>query len=117
MMQIVERWTMRHTANECLNALDRAGIPSARFRDPGETLNDPHLAARGVFAQVADVAGTFKGVNAPWRMSAARTGIGHDIPAIGEHRDEILARVLGLSANEVGRAAAAGAFGRAVAAE
>ena len=117
MMQIVERWTKQHTANECLAALDRAGIPSARFRDPGETLDDPHLAARGVFAPVADVAGAFKGVNAPWRMSAARTGIGHDIPAVGEHRDEILARVLGLSVNEVGRAAADGAFGAAAAAQ
>jgi len=117
MMQVVERWAKQHAADECLAALDRAGIPSARFRDPGETLDDPHLAARGVFAPIADIAGGFKGVNAPWRMSAARTGIGHDIPAVGEHRDQILTRVLGLSANEVGRAAADGAFGRAAAGE
>jgi crotonobetainyl-CoA:carnitine CoA-transferase CaiB-like acyl-CoA transferase len=112
MMQAVERWTAQHSVDECLAALDRAGIPSARFRDPADTLHDPHLSERGVFADIADVAGEFKGVNAPWRMSGARTGIGHDIPAVGEHRDEILARVLGLSANEVGQAAAAGAFGK-----
>ena len=94
-------------------ALDRAGIPSARFRDPAQTLDDPNLAGRGVFAPVADAAGEFRGVNAPWRMSGARTGIGRDIPAVGEHRDEILARVLGMSASEVGQAAAAGAFGKA----
>jgi crotonobetainyl-CoA:carnitine CoA-transferase CaiB-like acyl-CoA transferase len=101
--------------DECLAAFDRAGIPSARFRDPAETLSDPHLSERGVFAEVADIAGKFKGVNAPWRMSGARTGIGHDIPAIGEHRDDILARVLGWSSAEVGQAAAAGAFGEAAA--
>lgn len=111
MMQVIERWTMQHTVDECLAALNRAGIPSARFRDPAETLDDAHLSARGLFAPIADVAGEFKGVNAPWRMSGARTGIGHNIPAIGEHRDEILARVLGLSASDVEQAAAAGAFG------
>jgi crotonobetainyl-CoA:carnitine CoA-transferase CaiB-like acyl-CoA transferase len=116
MMQVVERWTAQHSVDECLTALDRAGIPSARFRDPADTLHDPHLAERGVFADVADTAGAFKGVNAPWRMSGARTGIGHDIPAIGEHRDEILARVLGWSASEVSQAAAAGAFGKLAAA-
>jgi CoA:oxalate CoA-transferase len=116
MMQVVERWTSQHTVDECMSALDRAGIPSARFRDPAQTLDDPNLSARGVFAPVADVAGEFKGVNAPWRMSGARIGIGRDIPAIGEHRDEILARVLGMSAREVGQAAAAGAFGKGAAA-
>lgn len=112
MMQVVERWTMLHTVDECLAALDGAGIPSARFRDPASALQDPHLSVRGVFAPIADVAGEFKGVNAPWRMSDGRTGIGQHIPAIGEHRDEILARVLGLSANDVKQAMAAGAFGK-----
>lgn len=114
-MQVVEGWTTQHSVDECLAAFDRAGIPSARFRDPAEMLHDPHLAERGVFAEVADVAGRFMGVNAPWRMSGARTGIGHDIPAIGEHRDEILARVLGWSSKEVRQAAAAGAFGKVAA--
>jgi CoA:oxalate CoA-transferase len=113
MMQVIEKWTSRHTVDECMAALDRAGIPSARFRDPAQTLDDPNLAGRGIFAPVADAAGEFRGVNAPWRMSGARTGIGRDIPSIGEHRDEILARVLGMSASEVGQAAAAGAFGKA----
>ncbi|RZI38513.1 CoA transferase, partial [Herbaspirillum sp. HC18] len=31
MMQVIERWTMQHTVDECLAALNRAGIPSARF--------------------------------------------------------------------------------------
>jgi CoA:oxalate CoA-transferase len=113
MMQVVERWTMQHSVDDCLAALDRAGIPSARFRDPAETLDDPYLAARGAFAPIVDVAGEFRGVNAPWRMSEATTGIGRNIPAVGEHRDEILARVLGLSAHDVARAAGAGAFGKA----
>jgi CoA:oxalate CoA-transferase len=115
MMQVVERWTMQRTVDECLVALDRAGVPCARFRDPAAMLDDPHLSARGVFAPIKDAAGEFRGVNAPWRMSDAETGIGRDIPGIGEHRDAILARVLGLSAVDVGQAVAAGAFGKGAA--
>jgi CoA:oxalate CoA-transferase len=113
MMRVIEKWTILHTVDECMAALDRAGIPSARFRDPAQTLDDPDLAARGVFAPIAGAAGAFRGVNAPWRMSGAPIGIGRHIPAIGEHRGDILARVLGMTASEIEQAAAAGAFGRA----
>jgi CoA:oxalate CoA-transferase len=115
MMQVIEKWTMQHTMDECLAALGNAGVPSARFRDPAEALHDPSLADRGTFSPIADVAGEFRGVNAPWRMSDARVGIGREIPAAGEHRDEILASLLGLSARDVEQAAAAGAFGKATA--
>ena len=111
MMQIVEKWTERHTVDECLAALDRAGVPSARFSDPADQLDDPNLAERGVFATVMDAAGAFKGVNAPWKLSGATTGIGQRIPAIGADRDAILSRVLGLDAGQIAEVAAAGAFG------
>jgi CoA:oxalate CoA-transferase len=104
---------VQHTMDECLAVLDRAGVPSARFRDPAEALDDPDLAGRGTFATIADAAGEFKGVNAPWRMSGARSAIGREIPSIGSHRDDVLARVLGLSRDEIARAAASGAFGKA----
>jgi crotonobetainyl-CoA:carnitine CoA-transferase CaiB-like acyl-CoA transferase len=113
MMQVIEKWTMQHTIDQCLAELGRSGVPSARFRDPAEALDDPDLADRGTFAPIADVAGEFKGVNAPWRMSGARTAIGQEIPSIGAHRDDVLARVLGLSADEITKAAASGAFGKA----
>jgi len=111
-MQVVERWTQRHTVDECMAALDAAGVPCARYRDPGAALSDPHLAARGAFATIADGAGEFAGVNAPWKMSGADTSIGREIPAVGAHRDEVLSRALGLSAEAVARLASTGAFGR-----
>jgi CoA:oxalate CoA-transferase len=112
MMQVIEKWTLQRTMDQCLAALGDAGVPSARFRDPAEALDDPDLADRGTFAPIADVAGEFKGVNAPWRMSGADTAIGREIPSIGAHRDDVLKRVLGLSADEIASAAASGAFGK-----
>jgi len=44
-------------------ALEKAGVPSAVYRDPGAALSDPHLLQRGSFATIADQAGEFTGVN------------------------------------------------------
>jgi crotonobetainyl-CoA:carnitine CoA-transferase CaiB-like acyl-CoA transferase len=111
MMQVVEQWTRRHTVDECMAALDAAGVPCARYRDPGATLTDPHLRARGAFATIADGAGEFMGVNAPWKMSGAETSINREIPAVGAHRDEVLSRALGLSGEAIAALASMGVFG------
>ena len=111
MMQVIEKWTERHTVRECMAALDKAGVPSAEYRDPGATLSDAHLLERGSFATIADGAGEFMGVNAPWKMSGAATSMQRDIPAVGAHRDDVLSRVLGLSGEAIARLAEMGAFG------
>jgi CoA:oxalate CoA-transferase len=112
MMQVVEKWTERHTVDECIAALDAAGVPCARYRDPGAALTDPHLIERGAFAKLRDGAGELLGVNAPWKMSGAQTSIRPEIPAIGAHRDEVLSQALGLSPEAIAGLAEAGAFGR-----
>jgi CoA:oxalate CoA-transferase len=112
MMGVIEQWTERHTVSECISALDRAGVPSAVYRDPGAALTDPHLLQRGAFAKLADGAGEFVGVNAPWKMSGARTAMQRDVPATGAHRDEILSRLLDLSPDSIAQLAYAGAFGK-----
>ena len=111
MMRVVEKWTERHTIDECMAALDAAGVPCARYRDPGAALADPHLLARGAFATIADGAGDYVGVNAPWKMSGAETSIRPEIPAVGAHRDEVLSRALGRSTEAIAGLAGAGAFG------
>jgi CoA:oxalate CoA-transferase len=112
MMQVVEKWTQRHTVDECIAELDAAGVPCARYRDPGAALTDPHLVARGAFATIADSAGEFVGVNAPWKMSDAETSMHREIPAIGAHRDEVLSRALGLSSEAIAALVRLGAFGK-----
>ncbi|MFB9269631.1 CaiB/BaiF CoA transferase family protein [Bradyrhizobium erythrophlei] len=112
MMQVIETWTEQHTVRDCMAALDRAGVPCAEYRDPGAALTDPHLLQRGAFATIADEAGEFMGVNAPWKMSGAQISMQRDIPGIGAHRDEVLSRVLGLSAETIAGLTQVGAFGR-----
>ncbi|KYG18985.1 carnitine dehydratase [Bradyrhizobium sp. AT1] len=111
MMQVVEKWTEQHTVRQCMAALDKAGVPSAEYRDPKAALSDPHLLQRGAFATIADSAGEFLGVNAPWKMSGGSTAMQREIPAVGAHRDDVLSRVLGLSGEAIAGLAEAGVFG------
>jgi crotonobetainyl-CoA:carnitine CoA-transferase CaiB-like acyl-CoA transferase len=113
MMQVVEKWTEQHTVGACMAAFERAGVPCAEYREPGAALTDPHLLQRGAFATIADGAGEFMGVNAPWKMSGAPSAIKREIPAIGAHRDDVLSRTLGLPAAAIASLAEAGAFGSA----
>jgi CoA:oxalate CoA-transferase len=113
MMQVIEKWTEQHSVAECIAMLDLAGVPCAEYRAPGAALDDPHLRARGVFGTIADGAGEFVGVNAPWKMSGAETPIGREVPGIGAQRDDILSRTLGLSPEAIVGLAAEGAFGKA----
>jgi CoA:oxalate CoA-transferase len=112
MMQVIEQWTARHTVEQCMSALQKVGVPSAVYRDPGAALTDPHLLQRGSFATIADQAGEFTGVNAPWKMSGADTTMKRDIPGVGAHRDEVLSQALGLSSEAIAGLAKAGAFGQ-----
>jgi crotonobetainyl-CoA:carnitine CoA-transferase CaiB-like acyl-CoA transferase len=111
MMQVVEQWTERHTMSECIAALDSAGVPCAEYRDPGAALTDPRLLQRGAFSTLADRAGEFAGVNAPWKMSGASTAMRRDVPAVGADRNDILSKTLGLAPDAIARLVEAGAFG------
>lgn len=111
MMDVVEGWTRERSVTECVQALDRAGVPCSAYADPSDTLADPHLIQRGLFRQVSDGAGRFTGINPPWRMSGTRAEVGDSVPAVGEHTQEILDNILGLSPSEQALMRAAGAFG------
>lgn len=90
MMRIVERWTRTRTVDEVLRLLDAAGVPCARYAEPGELLNDGQAAVRALFAPVRDAAGVFTGVGAPWRLSAGGGSIGARVADLGEDRADVL---------------------------
>jgi crotonobetainyl-CoA:carnitine CoA-transferase CaiB-like acyl-CoA transferase len=84
MMSVVEGWTRERTVGACVAALEAAGVPCAAYGAPGDALEDEHLGARGVFSPITDAAGTFTGVNPPWRMSGAAAELRGTVPAVDE---------------------------------
>jgi CoA:oxalate CoA-transferase len=95
MMELVERWTRERTVAQCLAAFEAAGVPCARYGEPGDALQDPHLRQRGLFQQVHDLAGGFQGVNPPWKMTGTAACLRAAVPGVGEHGEQVLRDWLG----------------------
>lgn len=84
MMQVVETWTRERSSAEVLAALEAAGVPCARYAEPGELLADEQATSRGLFTAVHDAAGAFQGVNAPWQLSDGGSALGARVPVLGQ---------------------------------
>lgn len=98
---LIEEWSETRTVRECLDACEAAGVPCSHYGTPVDNLTDPHLRFRGLFSQVQDGAGTFTGVNPPYRMSGTRAELGARVPEKGEHTAAVLGDLLGLDADTV----------------
>ena len=68
----------------------------------GEVIEDPHIKERNAFVERNHpTAGPTK-LLAPWiHMSKTPASIRSDSPALGQHTDEVLERLLGLGKSEL----------------
>ncbi|MDE2403577.1 MAG: CoA transferase [Sphingomonadales bacterium] len=89
--------------------LTAAGVPAARLREIGETLQSPHMAARGL-VQEATLPGHERplGILGPGFAVAAPTAAAR-VPVLGEDTDAVLGE-LGLAAAEIAALRTAGAI-------
>lgn len=89
----MSRWCAGRTSAQALEELNAARLPAGPMYTPAETLQDPHLAARGVFKAV-DYPGLPRPaplIDTPVGLSETPGGIRRRAPTLGEHTDEILA--------------------------
>ena len=105
LMEGVETWSRTLTSQQCLAALNQAGVPCSAYRSVAEAMADPQSTHRGILAEVSDDAGTFKVLNLPFRMSGAEVSPGPRVAAVGEHTDEVL-KEIGMSDAGIASAAA-----------
>ena len=91
LMDEFEVWSKARSSGDCLQALARQSVPSAEYRTVKDTMDDPQLAHRNAFGEVADAGGTFKALNPPFRMSGSDTKVGPKAPCLGEHTESVLA--------------------------
>jgi crotonobetainyl-CoA:carnitine CoA-transferase CaiB-like acyl-CoA transferase len=105
LMEGVETWSRRLTSQQCLAALNQAGVPCSAYRSVAEAMADPQSTHRGILAEVSDDAGVFKVLNLPFRMSGAEVGPGPRVAAVGEHTEEVL-KEIGMSDAGIATAAA-----------
>ena len=107
LIEELERWSRQRTTVECEAALNRHGVPCSAYRSVAEAMADPQLAHREALAEVFDAGGSFRVVNAPYRLSAGVTKVREFSAGLGQHTSEIL-RAAGYSDPQIDALAAAG---------
>ncbi len=102
----VARWVATQTVEELMAATSRQGVPCARVVESiDELIDDPSLIARGMLHPVQHpLLGVLPGIYAPGvpihTPGEAAPPLAR-APVLGEHTHAILARELGLSADEI----------------
>jgi crotonobetainyl-CoA:carnitine CoA-transferase CaiB-like acyl-CoA transferase len=100
LMDGTEAWSGTVTTEQCLAALNKAGVPCSAYRTVAEALADPQLTHRGAVAEVGDGGGTFRMMNLPFRMSGAKVAAGKKVSTLGEHSRALLQEI-GLSEDQI----------------
>lgn len=99
----IEGWTKQHTKYEVMKILGDAGVPCGACQDTGEILEDPHLLARDMIVDLDyPKYGTFKTVGCPIKLSASPADITRP-PELGEHSEEVLSELCGVTAKDFAR--------------
>jgi formyl-CoA transferase len=99
---LIEVWTKTLTVAEVEALMIKYAVPAGKIYGAAEMLEDPHFAARGSLVDVDSPHwGRFKMQNAFPFLSETPSAIRSLAPAtIGEHNDEVLGNILGLSGAE-----------------
>ena len=89
-------------AREWLAKLEPSGVPCGPINDLSQVFADPQVAHRGMKVSVAHpAAGEMQMVASPMKFSATPIPYDAPPPTLGQHTDEILGNVLGLTAQEI----------------
>ena len=108
---MIAKTMKQKTAQEWEDYLQSRHVPATRVRSLHETLQDPHLAHRGILHRHEKVPGVDKPVTVPlqaFKFAHDGASIERPPPRMGEHTDEILAAV-GYTNDQITRMRKAGA--------
>ena len=98
----------KRTTAEWLREFDTIGLPCGPLNDIPAAAEHPQIKAREMLVEVEHpVIGTLPLANSPLKLSRTPAGIKGPSPAMGEHTDDVLRELLGLSDEELARLRAA----------
>jgi crotonobetainyl-CoA:carnitine CoA-transferase CaiB-like acyl-CoA transferase len=97
----VTAFTSRFLKEDLAELMQKHGIPGLPVNSPSDFMKDPHIQARGFFANVNHpVLGSFAQPGTPFMVDGRRAAPSSS-PLLGQHNNEVLCGELGLSPNEM----------------
>ena len=96
----------RRTSAEWIHDLSAASLPVCPINDLAQVFADPHVQARGMKIAMPHGAAGGKPVDMignPIKMSATPVSYRRPPPTLGEHTDDVLTNVFGISPEEISR--------------
>ncbi|MFK4380973.1 CoA transferase [Bradyrhizobium sp. USDA 223] len=98
----IESWTLTRDPDQAMSELQAAKVAAGVARLPIDLLNDPHLRSRGYLQEVERAfIGLHPQPSMPIRDGEAPYAIRAPAPTLGQHNNEILSGLLGLSDAEI----------------
>lgn len=106
--RLLSDWTSSREAAELVELLQAHGIAAGKSQSSVDMISDQHLWMRDFYHEVTNSDGTTRPILGPgWKMSRG-AAINDGAPRLGEHNSYVFGEILGLSADEQARLAAAG---------
>jgi crotonobetainyl-CoA:carnitine CoA-transferase CaiB-like acyl-CoA transferase len=106
----ISAWTGANASAKVLEVLQGADVPNGPINSVADMMADPHFNARGMFETVQVGGKPLKIPAIPPLLGETPGRTDAPGPTLGAHTDEVLEKVLGLSARERGELRAAGAI-------
>ena len=110
--RLVEEWTIQHTPEEVMHALQAAGIAAGVVQSGADMVDgDPQLNERGFYHSVPDTHGASWIIEgAPYKLSRTPGGALKGAPEMGAHNTYICRDLLGMSDDDLAQCAIDGVF-------
>jgi crotonobetainyl-CoA:carnitine CoA-transferase CaiB-like acyl-CoA transferase len=98
----IETWTSTRDQWDVTRLLQDVGIPAMPSLDARALDQDPHLNARGFIERLNhQEVGALAHTGVPWLLHDGPNGVRTPAPMLGQHTEEILSSLLGLSDSEI----------------
>ncbi|MHC5347217.1 CaiB/BaiF CoA transferase family protein [Metapseudomonas furukawaii] len=102
LIPLIRQATVFKTTAEWVAALEAVGVPCGPINDLAAVFADPQVQARGLRVELEHaLAGVVPQVASPLRLSETPVEYRLPPPLLGEHTDQVLARVLGLTEERI----------------
>lgn len=101
--KIIDDWSSNYTIEECVGIVLEAGVPAAPINTMEQVIKDKHIAgAREMFPTVHHpIIGEMKVNGAHIKLSKTKPEVKEPAPLLGQHNQQVLSDMLGLSDEEI----------------